>query len=233
MQSWNPISVGLLMMSLGTLGFTPHSFQAASSQASISTVTVQGLANVLATPNQATINLGSQITEKTALATMNKSASVTQAIIAAIKKAGVAAGNIQTSGLSLNPTYNASGSKVTGYQVEDTLTIVTDHIQSVGTLIDDASQAGSNLIEGVTFGVFNPSTWYKEAYQLAMADALEQAKAVIAPVKEKILGIESISTANSGSGATIISTTSSTAPTPVMPGETAFSVAVQVVYAVD
>jgi uncharacterized protein YggE len=233
MQAWKSMSVGLLVISLGSLGFTTYSFKAASSTEPITTVTVQGLANVMATPNQATISLGSQITEKSASNAMKKSATVTQAIITALEKAGVAANDIQTSGLSLNPTYNEAGTKVTGYQVEDTLTLTTAQVAAVGTLIDDASHAGANLIEGVTFGVSDPSTWYKKAYKLAMADALEQAKAVIAPEKEKVIGIESITTANSGSGTTVTSAAATATPTPVLPGETTFSVAVQVVYAVQ
>jgi len=233
MTFWKSMGVGLLMLSLGSLGFTAHPFLATSSTEPISTVTVQGLANVTAIPNQATIDLGSQVTEKTASQAMATSAKVTEAIIAAIEQAGVSAGNIQTSDLSLNPNYNTAGTKVTGYQVEDTLTIATARVDATGTLIDDASQAGANVIEGVAFGVSNPSIWYQKAYRLAMSDALAQAKAVIAPEKEKILGIESITTANSGSGATVTSATDTATPTPVLPGETDFSVEVQVVYAVN
>lgn len=233
MQSWKFMSVGLLAISLGSLGFTTHSFKASSSTEAISTVTVQGLANVMAVPNQAIIDLGSQITEKSASTAMTRSAAVTQAIITAVERAGISAKNIQTSGLSLNPTYNQAGTKLIGYQVQDTLTLTTDDVGSVGTIIDGATQAGANLVEGVTFGVSNPATWYQKAYKLAMADALQQANAVIAPEKEKILGIESITTGNSGSGATVTSTADTVTPTPVMPGETEFSVAVQVVYAAN
>lgn len=231
--------VGALALAAGLVGFLLAPFKpAGAASAAAGTLKVQGQSTLNVAPNQATLSLGDLEQSKTASSAMSESASITQQIIRAIEKSGVKAKQIQTSGLNLNPVYGSSSPNgsppVTGYQVSDTITVTLNQVSMVGPVIDIATAAGANQINGVTFGVSDLSTWYRHAYQSAMADARQQAEAVLAPEHLKILGIRSITTQNGGTGVIVNESArfaaALPAPTPVMPGQTQFTTQVAVVY---
>jgi uncharacterized protein YggE len=230
--------MGGLVLGLGAVGFVLSPFNA-TKVGPPGTVQVEGQATINIAPNQATISLGDLTQAKSASTAMSESAVLTQRIIAAVERSGVQAVDIQTSGLNLNPVYgSASGNEappITGYQVSDTITVSLDAVKSVGSVIDAATSAGANQINGVTFGVINPQNWYAVAYQDAMRDARQQADAVIAPEKLRIVGIQSISAQNGSAGVTVTAFQNNAAvlpSQPIMPGQTQLNASVTVVYKV-
>ena len=89
-----------------------------------------------------------------------------QAIIDALKKAGVAAADIQTS-LSRSgrrPRATATGSPAPGIE----RVTVTTSLDKAGALVDDATGAGANNVDGPNLSTAT-STYYNQALKLASA----------------------------------------------------------------
>lgn len=235
---WLASGAAILLVG-GALGVLAAPSQARTAYASgtKTSLTVTGQANWNVTPNQASVTLGDQESAKTASQALQHSNQVTQAIIQAIEKDGVKASAIATSGLNLSPMYGQSSGMVsppiTGYQAMNMVTVTLHQMSQVGGVIDGAAAAGANQIQGINFGVGNTSSAYKLVYKAALADARNQAQAILGPLHERILGIRSIQAQQSGSGVTVNETRMTAAySVPVMPGSTPVQAQVTVVYRV-
>jgi len=129
-------------------------------------------------PDQATISLGVLTEAPTAAAAMTANAARMTQVIAALKKAGIAAKDIQTSGLSLSPQYayepNAQP-RLTGYQASNQVTVTVRDLAGLGRAVDATVGAGANQVNGISFGLANPAA-AEDAARLAAVKAL-QAKA--------------------------------------------------------
>ncbi len=223
-----------IALAMGAVGFlsAPAKYSRGTS-----TLTVHGHANVNLTPNQAVLNLGDITTGKTAAQALAQNNGIIHAIISRLEADGVAAKDIQTSGLNVNPTYGQGSATasppITGYQVSDSLTVTVGQIALVGHLIDAATSAGANQINGVTFSVTNPAAGYRLAYGEAVKDAQLRAQAALSPLGEKILGVKSVYV-NPSSGTAInepiFTAAGMPAHTPVMAGQAQFSAQVTIVY---
>jgi len=98
--------VGLLAALAGGPALSTRSALAADPAATTApehTITVTGTGRVTLTPDVADLRLGVNITRPTATEARNDAADAMTKVVAAIKKAGVADKDIQTSMLSLQP----------------------------------------------------------------------------------------------------------------------------------
>lgn len=140
-------------------------------------IEVVGEASVEATPDLAWVTLGVTTAAKDATDAMAVNSKATAALIAALKGDGVAAADIQTSSLSVSPTFSnpPSGSStppsIVGYNVSNMVTITVRDLARLGALIDKAVAAGGNAVYGVAFGEKDPSALIDKARPLALADA--------------------------------------------------------------
>jgi uncharacterized protein len=142
------------------------------------TLNLAAYGEVKAAPDMATITLGVQTQAATASAAMASNADQMGRVVAALKGAGVAAKDIQTSGLNLNAQYAYEDNKpprLTGYQASNTVTITVHDLARLGTTIDAVVSAGANQVNGISFGLRDPAKAEDEA-RLAAVKAL-QAKA--------------------------------------------------------
>lgn len=137
-----------------------------------STLSVQGTGTASATPDQMTLTVDVHTQAGSAQAALAKNAAKTQALIFAIEHKGVPSKDLQTSGISVQPTYDNSGN-ITGYQVDDTVTITVDGLAKAGSIIDASVAAAGNSaqVQGVTFSVQHQDV----ALALARAAAVRQA----------------------------------------------------------
>lgn len=146
-------------------------------------VTVTGQGKVAYQPDIATVNLGVQIdkaaTAENALSQLNEK--INQ-VIGAIENVGIDKKNIQTQAYSLYPQYDFKNgvSVQSGYSATQKLSVkvenIKDNVQLVSQVIAEASKAGVNQVEGVSFDVSSVSDLKQQARVLAVADA--KAKAV-------------------------------------------------------
>ncbi len=118
-----------------------------------------------------------------------------EAICAALEQAGLDPKNISTDSIYISPVYDYSErvEKLTGYQIDERLSIRTEDIDSLGAYIDAAFAAGANRFDSITFAVQDDSQAKKDALKLAVQDAYDKAAVIAQASGEEIDGVISIS----------------------------------------
>ena len=145
-------------------------------------VEVSGEGSVGAAPDFARVTLGVTSTGKNAGEAMAANAKAANALVSLIKAEGVAPADIQTSELSISPTFSQAppgqqtAPTITGYSVSNNLTVMLRDIPRLGALLDKAVAAGANSIYGIGFGHNDPSALLDKARPLAVADARRKAE---------------------------------------------------------
>jgi hypothetical protein len=140
------------------------------------TLTVSAESRTSERPDIATVTAGVVTEAPTAEAALAENARRMTAVIAAIKRAGVADRDIQTSQLSIQPqTVYAENvpPRVTGYQATNTVSVKVRNLANVGKTVDALVQQGGNQLNGIEFGLNDPDS----ALDRARADALKKARA--------------------------------------------------------
>ena len=156
-------------------GATPMQVHAMAAQPALN---LSAYGEVRVAPDMATITLGVQNEEMTAAGALKANGARMNQVIAALKKAGIADRDIQTSNLNVNPQYAYEQNqppKFTGYQVSNQVTVVVRDLNKLGQAVDATVSAGANTVGGVSFGLQNPDA-AENAARLEAVKAL-QAKA--------------------------------------------------------
>jgi uncharacterized protein YggE len=147
-------------------------------------VSVAGVGKVTYQPDQATVTVGVQVdkvfTADGALRQLNDKMGK---VVAAIKAAGIEAGDIETQAYSLYPQYTyVNGVQLpAGYSANQQLSVkvrkLGDNNAQVSAVVAAATQAGANQVNGVVFGVSNLEDLKQQARVAAIADAKSKAGA--------------------------------------------------------
>jgi uncharacterized protein YggE len=142
------------------------------------TVTVTGAGMVTLTPDIAYITIGVHSQDPSATVAMTSNNTSAQAVIAAIKAAGVADKDIQTTNFSIYPQqqYDTNG-KITGilYMVDNSVYVTVRDLTKLGSLLDSSVNAGANSINSISFDVADKTAALSQARLAAVADAKKQA----------------------------------------------------------
>lgn len=137
-------------------------------------------------PDLAVFSAGVSSSGKTAGEALAKNSADMARVIAALKRAGIADKDIQTSNLSLNPVY-ADMSRpprdpleqvvppIIGYQVNNTVNVRHRKLEDFGKVIDTLVTAGANQVNGPNFQVDDQDTALDEARIAAMKKARDRA----------------------------------------------------------
>ena len=138
-------------------------------------VTVNGDSTVSVAPDTAIIRIGVTSQGKNARAANETNAKQMTAVLAAVKSSGIAARDIQTSRLSIQPV-RASGrgmdAPITGFQTTNQVTVMLRDVDKLSGLLDKLITAGANTINGIDFTVTKP----QEALDKLRAEAVEDAR---------------------------------------------------------
>lgn len=141
-------------------------------------MTVTGEATAAVAPDAAVIRIGVTMQGKTAREASEANAKQMTAVLAAIKDAGIADRDVQTSRLSLQPQYdpNKSGTaRLLGFQVTNQVTVKMHDIDKLPAILDRAIGAGANEMSGIQFVVSEQSKLLDQARGEAIADAYRKA----------------------------------------------------------
>lgn len=146
------------------------------------TVTAQGEGTAEGPPDLLTITLGVQTSAASASGALSQNSAAANAVVAKLEADGVAAADLQTSGLSIQPVYARNNSVITSYQVTNTVTVKLRNLSNAGAVIDDAAQAAGNAIQvdGIAFSIQNDSALQSQARQAAVQQATGFARAMAA-----------------------------------------------------
>jgi len=130
-------------------------------------------------PDLATISAGVVTQAITADAAMRDNAGRMAAVLAALKKAGVADRDVATASINLSPQYRYAENQppeITGYQASNTVTIRFRDIAKAGGVLDALVKQGANQINGPTLSIEKPQPAQDEARIAAMKDARARAE---------------------------------------------------------
>ena len=190
-------------------------------------------------PDVATLSAGVVTQAADGNSAMRQNAQQMDKVLAAIKAAGIAERDVQTSGVSLNPQYRYADNeapKITGYQASNTVSVKVRDIAKLGKVLDALAGVGANQINGPSFEIDNPEPVYDEARLAALKKAQGRAETYAKSLGLKVRRIVSISEGNGGfrpvpmmAMAKMEARDASGAP-PVSPGETTVSVNLDVVF---
>jgi hypothetical protein len=205
-------------------------------------ISVTGEASVSAPPDEAQLDAGVTTDAKTARDAADANNVTMGKLLAALKGAGIAEKDYQTSRLSLQPqfanrppTSPTAPPSIVGYHASNRVTIKLHDVTQVGAVIDVLVGAGANDIGGINFSVSQASKLLDEAREKAIADARRKAE-IYAKATGVALGAPlSISEAGSAPMPMFrakMATAGFAAPTPVAQGEETLSVTVNVSWAI-
>jgi uncharacterized protein YggE len=159
------------------------------------TLDISAEAQVKATPDIATISTGVVTNAPRADQALDQNSAKMNALFKALKAAGIADKDIQTSGFNINPQYDYpqhSAPRITGYQANNTVSVVLHDMKKIGETLDTFVAAGSNQINGPQFSVENPDTVLDAARKEAFAKAKQRAQIYAAAAGLSIKRIVSI-----------------------------------------
>jgi len=130
-------------------------------------------------PDLATIGAGVVTQARTAAAAMAANATKMAATVAALRKAGVADRDIQTSAISLSPQYRYANNLppvITGYQASNQVSIRFRDLKRTGQILDTLVAEGANQINGPGLSIDKPEAALDEARTAAIATARARAE---------------------------------------------------------
>jgi uncharacterized protein len=152
-----------------------------AAQSTPRTVQASGSATVFVDPDQAQLEVGVVTNAATAQDAAQQNASVTTAVIAAVKAVLGSAGSVQTASYFLSPRYsNTPGQSnvIVGYTASNQLRVTTVDLSILGKLIDAANAAGANSVGNLSFGLQDSEPRVLQALAQASKQAMTHAGAI-------------------------------------------------------
>jgi uncharacterized protein YggE len=166
------------------------------------TVTAEGHSE--RTPDLAEFNAGVTTQGKTAADALGANSAAMNRVIAALKRAGIADRDIQTSNLGINPVYSQprrlpdgstepNAPEIVGYQVTNTVSVRQRKLDDYGKVIDTLVSAGANQVNGPSFMLDEPDPALDAARTEAMKKARDRAELYARAAGLHVVRIVSIS----------------------------------------
>ena len=155
------------------------------------------------TPDLATFSAGVTSQGKTAAEAMTANSADMNRIFAALKKAGIADKDIQTSTINLNPIYGQpvigpNGSvvqeaRIIGYQAMNMVNVKQRDLKGFGKVLDALVASGANQVSGPNFQMENADAAMDEARVAAMKAARARAELYAKAAGLRVVRVLSIS----------------------------------------
>jgi uncharacterized protein YggE len=189
-------------------------------------------------PDVATIRAGVVTQGQTAAAALSENATRMARVLAALKQAGVAARDIRTASVALNPQYRYTEGQppaVTGYQASNSVSIRFRDVAKSGAILDALVAQGANQIDGPTLSLDKPDAALDEARTDAVKIARSRAELYAKAAGMSVVRIVTISENGTNDGSNpqppvfaMARAMKASDSTPIAAGETQVSVTVTV-----
>ena len=229
-------------LAIGTVAMTTASAQspsppiAAPSDGTL--LSVSASADATRVPDVATLSTGVVTQAADANAALKANSAQMNKVVAAIRAAGIAERDIQTSGININPQYRYAENQpptITGYQASNTVNIKVRDIAKLGEVLDALVASGANQVNGPNFEIDEPEAAYDEARLAAVKQAQARAQTYADALGVKVRRIVSI---GEGGGSLprpmpmmkAMAMDARAESAPVAPGETTLSASLDVVF---
>ncbi len=150
-----------------------------SADPNLATISVSGEGKVSGAPDVALLSLGVQTgRQRTSKEANDLLAKNMNAVLDALKKAGVQEKDISTQYVSLEPVYNYTTGEqtITGYQANQSLQVKVRDLDKASDVLTAATNAGANQAGGVQFVIDEPDALRAQARTEAIAKAKAKAE---------------------------------------------------------
>ena len=208
------------------------------------------------TPDLALFNAGVVTQGRTAAEALAENSRRMDAVIAALRRAGIADRDIQTAAISLQPRYSSPERdaqmraremrepyvppenpqpRIVGYDANNNVTVRVRRLADMGRIIDTLVEAGANQVNGPTFTMDEPQGALDEARAEAVATARRRAEIYARAAGMRVNRILSISEGGPvypmqvmAIGRGEMAQAPPAPPTPIAPGELTLGMSVSV-----
>ncbi|HEY1540609.1 MAG TPA: SIMPL domain-containing protein [Solirubrobacteraceae bacterium] len=203
------------------------------------TLAIDGNGVAFVTPDVATLSISVRSEAATRQRARRHANERTQRVLAAIAANGVPRDKVTTTGVTLSRSQTRKHHTV--YDAANSIDVRVLDVAKVGPIIDAATRAGADAIDGPDFSFSDPSAGRAQATRAALADARRRADDAAAAVGEKVTGVRSIvidpadapePVAAGALSKSASPATTDAAPTQVSPGRQEVDATVEVVYAI-
>ncbi|MFT5005128.1 MAG: hypothetical protein ACI861_000412 [Paracoccaceae bacterium] len=144
-------------------------------------LTIVGTAQVATQPDMAKISVGVEVEADTAENALKLNSMHMHDVFAVLRAEKIADRDIQTSQFSLHPQWHSQNSstgkppKIVGFVATNVVTIRVRDLDMLGKVLDGLTKSGANRIQGIEFGVVDPTPILDEARKLAVHEAQRKA----------------------------------------------------------
>lgn len=206
------------------------------------TITLQGVGEVTAAPDMATLTTGVVTQGDTARAALDQNNVAAADLMQTLRDNGVADRDLQTSNFSIRPLYEQQPSEssirrdpeIIGYQVSNTVSVRVRDLARLGVVLDQMVTSGANSINGINFLVSEAGDLENAAREAAVADALAKAELYASAAGVSLVRILEISETDYGrpqqENFAMARMASDMAEVPVASGELTFSSRINIVW---
>lgn len=203
-------------------------------------IRVTGQGNVRVDPDVATVRLGVETEASTASEALAQNNDLSQLVQDILAERGIANEDIATMQFSISPIREREeppgrpepgNGEITGYSVTHMLSVTIRDLDQVGTVLDQAVQAGANRVYDISFTRADLEPILQQARMEAMQNARVKAEQFANAADATVGEILTITEQTSPRPPTsVVEEDEAAAPVPVQPGEERITVDVQVTY---
>jgi len=187
------IPVKIVLLSLALILFAAALYVYRPNQNKITRITVVGDSQTKLQPDTAVVTFAVVTQGSQAVGAQQENARKSEAVKAAVKSLAFAADKIEvkTNDYNLSPEQDYSGKmpKIVGYEVKNSVTVSIGDLSQIGAVIDAATKAGANSVEGISFVVRQDSPAQGDALALATRQALAKAEAIAKSLNGRIVRV--------------------------------------------
>lgn len=175
------VMVGLALVAVVILATGCAGLGAGSQSYPTNQISVAGSGEAYGKPDVAYVDLGIDVTNPSVSSALDQANQAMSAVQEAIKEAGVAEEDIQTTSFNIYPEdrYDPQTGQPTGERVfhaQNILRVTVRDVSKVGAVIDAGTGAGANTVHNVSFGILETEALASEARTKAVADAKKRAE---------------------------------------------------------
>jgi uncharacterized protein YggE len=158
------------------------------------TITVSASATVGSEPDQAVLTLGINRQNADGPTALNETSAVSDAVLAALKAAGVAADDVQTTRMDFDQRTvdRRTPQEHTVYVASTTLEVTVHDLDTVGRVIQVSVEAGTSSVRSVRFEVSDPTKAENEALNKAVEAARVKADGMASAAGVGVTGVAQI-----------------------------------------
>jgi uncharacterized protein len=157
---------------------------------------ISATGEVTRVPDLAIISAGVQTLQSTATAAIEENANRMERVRAALKRAGIADKDIQTSTINLNPEYRYVENqppRLTGYRATNNVNVKFRDLKRSGAILDALVAEGANQINGPSLTIDKPEAAYDEARTKAIAVGQARAELYARALGKRVVRLLSVS----------------------------------------